>query len=379
MSLIVAACLLASIALGVRPCQAAQHLIDVNEIYSNADGSVQYIELITLLGFQDQLATTSLRVANADGSVTAVAFDFVAAYPPFAGAGSTGLTLLVATPDFEAQFGFAPDFIMPAGSLFQQDGRLVFFLETTCIVPNCEIDAVAYGNYTGPNGVHGLPARALPNDGCLSLTRINSSNDNALAWAAQAPTPRRTDGTEGSLSCPTCAEVTDLNCSVQFPDVSLAWTNGDSYDEVRIYRDGGLLVTLPGSATAHVDSSAPAGLHTYEVEGVCPGLTAARTSCMVDNNLPPAVQFRRGDCNGDGAQNIADAVFLLARLFSAGPTGTCDDACDGNDDEAINIADAIAILGALFGSPATPLAVPYPGCGTDPSGATLGCLSSSCP
>ncbi|MEM7166913.1 MAG: IPT/TIG domain-containing protein [Planctomycetota bacterium] len=83
----------------------------------------------------------------------------------------------------------------------------------------------------------------------------------------------------------------------------------------------------------------------------------------------PFPNFTRGDCNGDGSNNIADPIFLLGYLFP-GTGGAnvveCFDACDGNDDEALNIADAVAMLGALFGTPTVPLSAPN-GCGPDPS------------
>lgn len=92
--------------------------------------------------------------------------------------------------------------------------------------------------------------------------------------------------------------------------------------------------------------------------------------------------FVRGDCNDDGMQNIADAIFLLAVLFPTGPSvaPVCDDACDGNDDGGVNIADAISILASLFGAPTIPLPDPQV-CGADPTpGDLLDCVDSvQCP
>ena len=176
---------------------ASNHFIDVNEVYSNADGSVQYVELITTGVGQAFLGKTILKSFNADGSVEETVFDFIATYPPFQGLGTVGLTLLVATAGFEAEFGFDPDFVAQ-GQLFSPDGRILYQLETTGL----EIDAVAHGNYTGPNGIFGSPAPALPTDGCMSLTRINGSNNNSIAWDILPPTPTRTDGTTGTaISC----------------------------------------------------------------------------------------------------------------------------------------------------------------------------------
>ncbi|MGE3166433.1 MAG: dockerin type I repeat-containing protein [Planctomycetota bacterium] len=95
-------------------------------------------------------------------------------------------------------------------------------------------------------------------------------------------------------------------------------------------------------------------------------------------NTPPGVgcdsNFIRGDCNGDGTKNIADAVFTLSFLFPLGapPTFSCEDACDANDDGAINIADPIALLGSLFGAPTVPLPPPV-FCDVDPTPDGLTC------
>ncbi|MFN0058990.1 MAG: hypothetical protein ACKVX7_11080 [Planctomycetota bacterium] len=92
----------------------------------------------------------------------------------------------------------------------------------------------------------------------------------------------------------------------------------------------------------------------------------------------PAQQFVRGDCNADGAMNIADAVTILDVLFVSG-SADCANACDGNDDELFNIADAIFLLNNLFGSGASP-APPFPDCGVDPTAGSLACDTfSPCP
>lgn len=92
-------------------------------------------------------------------------------------------------------------------------------------------------------------------------------------------------------------------------------------------------------------------------------------------------EFVRGDCNDDGATNVADAIFLSAYLFStSGSTPSCVSSCDGNDDGSVNVADIVTILGALFGAPAVPLPAPTGICGTDPTTDMLGCVSfGSCP
>lgn len=87
--------------------------------------------------------------------------------------------------------------------------------------------------------------------------------------------------------------------------------------------------------------------------------------------------FIRGDCNADGAYNIADPILLLAFLFPpAGSAPPCDDACDCNDDGTLNIADTVCLLSGLFGTVTVPPAPPHPGCGPDPTpGDPLSCTS----
>ncbi len=87
----------------------------------------------------------------------------------------------------------------------------------------------------------------------------------------------------------------------------------------------------------------------------------------------PEEQFIRGDSNGDGAVNIADAVYILQNLFAQGPPILCPDAGDSNDDEGVNIADAIYILQNLFAQ-GPPIPPPTGACGPDTTSGTEGDL-----
>ncbi len=76
---------------------------------------------------------------------------------------------------------------------------------------------------------------------------------------------------------------------------------------------------------------------------------------------PPPNRFVRGDCNGDGDDNISDAIFSLLYQFSGGHTPSCLESCDVNRDGALNITDAVYLLDFLFkGGPPAP--APYPAC-----------------
>lgn len=102
-----------------------------------------------------------------------------------------------------------------------------------------------------------------------------------------------------------------------------------------------------------------------------------RAAALVLLFTPAAVHadwtFRRGDCNADATVNIGDAIWTLASLFSGGPAGPCQDACDSNDDGLLNIADAVFTLGYLFSGGPAP-AAPGGTCGVDPTPDALDCV-----
>ncbi len=88
--------------------------------------------------------------------------------------------------------------------------------------------------------------------------------------------------------------------------------------------------------------------------------------------------FIRGDVQGDGSVDLADAVRLLFVLFAGGDPLACPDAADVDDDGRLRLADAVALLGALFQGGAPPAAPGFE-CGPDPTADDLpDCSSSGC-
>jgi hypothetical protein len=114
-------------------------------------------------------------------------------------------------------------------------------------------------------------------------------------------------------------------------------------------------------------------------------VTASSSDVGFDLELrasPPtglATGFRRGDADGSGSIEIADAVFALEYLFTGGPAPACFAATDSSDDGSIDVGDPILFLSSLFaGGGALP--APYPDCGPDPTPDSLGCAKPSiCP
>jgi len=106
--------------------------------------------------------------------------------------------------------------------------------------------------------------------------------------------------------------------------------------------------------------------------------TVSRRRAFVANLLgvtlidePPEPSFVRGEANGDGKVDVADAVAILGHLFG-GKNLECRSAADANDDGRLDIADAVSLLGYLFAA-GEPPSEPFPSCGTDPTTDDLDC------
>lgn len=90
--------------------------------------------------------------------------------------------------------------------------------------------------------------------------------------------------------------------------------------------------------------------------------------------------FVRGDANGSGDLDVADAVTGLSTLFVPGfPQLGCRDSGDANDDGTFDVSDMVFLLAYLFqpGSPAP--AAPGTTCGADPTADALDCAVVTCP
>lgn len=169
------------------------HLIVVNEVYTNADGTKQFVELMARSDFQTNLGPMRVNALEATGTTTTLVFNFTASFPAL----SNNETILLATQAVADELGFAPDFLIPPNTISLVDGRVTFATDLGTIV-----DAVAYGNYTGSNTGFSLPAAALPTDGSASLNRVVynlMTRDNANDFAVLVNSPRRNDGRSGTL------------------------------------------------------------------------------------------------------------------------------------------------------------------------------------
>lgn len=157
---------------------------------------------------------------------------------------------------------------------------------------------------------------------------------------------------------------------------------------------GGDLSGLASFYLSHLDAGQPADSPCVDAGGpasIPPPDATTRTDGIPDFgtadlgfHYPYAlyftIPFLRGDANGDGDVDLADAVRVLEGLFSPiAPNFECDDATDANDDGAVDISDAIRLLSFLFESTGVELPVPSSACGLDPTADSLRCLSAACP
>ena len=93
------------------------HIFHINEVYSNADGTVQFIEFVGDSNGQDQWATETMT------STGAVDYTFASDLPS---SSTLGESVLVATQGFADLGLVTPDYIIPDGFLSVSGGTLTF-------------------------------------------------------------------------------------------------------------------------------------------------------------------------------------------------------------------------------------------------------------
>jgi len=162
------------------------------------------------------------------------------------------------------------------------------------------------------------------------------------------------------------------------PQVLITWSRvPEGAIEIVVRRDDVVIANLPPDATQYTEEPL-SGTHEYEVIAMIDDPEAGGPrqmllgACTVVYETPVVGGFQRGDCTGDGAQNISDAVCILDLLFSGGESG-CHEAADSDDGGGIDLTDAIFLLNHLFlGGPSLP--APFPQCGHDATEDALTCL-----
>jgi hypothetical protein len=146
---------------------ASFHLFQIDQIYSDASGAVQYIRLSTLFGSQEFLMGQS--ISSSQGS-SLHSFQFPANLPVIPPDTTAGHSFLIATLGFTNVSSVTPDYIVPNNFLFLPGGTITYAIFA---------DTVIYG--------------ALPTDGAHAIDR------NGVPVLA---VPTNFAGTFGSLNVP---------------------------------------------------------------------------------------------------------------------------------------------------------------------------------
>ena len=187
-----------------RETSAFAHRIDIAEVMAGAggDATIQFVELVLVAGGEPFVGGTSLEFFDGSGTKTG---EFT--FPSHVNNGTQGSSILVGTTAFAGASTVAPDFTMTA-NVNAPDGRVCFSASGDC---------VAYGNFTGNNGVFGTPAAALPITGVMSLKRVSTLGDNATNFQLGAPTPRNNAGQSGTVTPPAEGTPTPVPAPTPIP------------------------------------------------------------------------------------------------------------------------------------------------------------------
>jgi len=178
---------------------AGSHLWAFNEVFSNPDGTVQFIELHVATNANQEIFLQGKKIKSA---ATGKQFTF-----PVNLQGQTGFKyLLLATPAFAALPGApTPDFILPSNFFGTAGDTLTYHVYDTWVIG----------------------ARQLPTDCVSSLNRNLSVTVN---------TPRNYPGVQGSVvACPPCAADVDGSGTVDASDIAVllgAWGTADDSADV---------------------------------------------------------------------------------------------------------------------------------------------------
>ncbi len=156
---------------------ASFHLWKLSQIYSNASGSVQYIQLETAAGGQQFLSGHNITATQ--GAVTHI-FNFVKDLP----GDTANKKFLIGTQGFANLGIVTPDYIVPDGFLFMPNGSVNFAGVDSInynTLPSNGVDALNRSGATVPNS----PANFAGASGTIPAS--TASNYQGLWWKASEP------------------------------------------------------------------------------------------------------------------------------------------------------------------------------------------------
>jgi hypothetical protein len=158
--------------------QAAFHLWAIKEIFSNHDGTVQFVELFTAAPGETALNGHTLE-ATSDGVLKTFTLNHNVAFP------TTNKHLLFATAGFGSLAGgVTPDYVPLPANFFN---------------PNAANISISWAHGTD---IAAFTGSLLPKDGVNSLTDSNTTPGGPDSFAAGVNSPTNFAGAAGSVNVP---------------------------------------------------------------------------------------------------------------------------------------------------------------------------------
>ncbi len=196
------------------PAHAAFHLWDINEIYTNSDGTVQFLELFTTSNSQQFVDNHDIIASQGEAENT---FTF----PANSGSPTSNQHLLLATAAFAGIPGaVTPDFILPDGFLFAPNGTVNFVgadSQTYASLPTDGVMSLHYpGGTTAANSPTNFSGAAGNIDGSSgggpTDTPTQTSTPTSTETPTATPTSTATDTpTEATTETPADTRSADID------------------------------------------------------------------------------------------------------------------------------------------------------------------------
>jgi hypothetical protein len=193
---------LTALAFSAPQAAATFHLMQIREVYpgSVASPGSEYVELQMWAGGQNHVAGHLLRAYSASGAVTGTS-----SFPADVAQGANQSTMVLATPEAEAEFGFLGDAPLSSSGQLDPAGGAVCWES---------IDCVSWGSFSGalpspagspaaPAGIpDGMALRRSIAPGCPTLLEPEDDHDNsAVDFSPVFPDPRPNSVTPTEHAC----------------------------------------------------------------------------------------------------------------------------------------------------------------------------------
>lgn len=262
--------------------KAGSHLWKINELFSNADGSVQFIELKECCG-------SAIETAIGGKIVISLGTSNVFTFPSNLVGPTTNRYLLLATASFASLPGApAPDYLLPTAPFFVINGDTIRWSPIN-----------NYDNFTWGAG-------ALPTNGTSS---IRITNYTTHTFVTETNTPTNYAGQTGTVN----AGCLDGDGDGYGAPGNSACPNGSATD----CNDGDMLIH-PGASEVCNDT----------VDNDCDFSTdCADSDCTLACACPC-----NGDLNGDSLVDLEDVIMVLECQRGQTTNPGCDIDCDGDAD-----------------------------------------------